>query len=307
VTPRRLAVDLGSTNLRHAVFSEGRLHDIERTPLPALHDEDLREWAAALVRERIRADNVEEVGVAAAGVVHQDGRVLWQRFGASHPTWWDWPQITLRETVVLNDGVAAAAGELARGALRGAGRGALLVLGTGIASGLAFSETLYAAELHLTHVAHSRLQGSAGDLASGHGLEAFAALAAAEDPESRLATLLTDETASGTEIDALARAGCPAAQQALGWVAEALALAIADISMMLLLDRVVLGGPLTGAAELVATTRRALLAADGWAGIWARDYLELREAEVGDPALLGAALARPADMLSAGLPARPRL
>ena len=146
--PSLLALDIGGTSMRAALIRTGQITErLEaRTPKPSTPDAVI---AAALALAAPLAPQAAAIGVACAGAV-ASGRVT---ATATHtfPGWTDVPlaqQLTAGlqlPCAALNDARAAAWGEYAAGAGRGAGEFMFITVSTGVGAGLVLNGQLHLA------------------------------------------------------------------------------------------------------------------------------------------------------------------
>nr|WP_245872732.1 ROK family protein [Deinococcus planocerae] len=288
-SPPLLALDIGGTSIRAALIEGGRVTERRetRTPKPAHPDAVI---AAALDLTGPLAPGASALGVACAGAV-AGGRVT---ATAAH-TFPGWTDITLAERLgaglglpcaALNDARAAAWGEFAAGAGRGAGEFMFITVSTGVGAGPVLGGRL--------HLAANGLDAELG----------FVSVPAAWSPGAEVPTLgplgpLEFET-SGTALGARARvlghadarALCDAAEDGDA-VADAaylhsaarIAWKVADVAALLGVTRVALGGSVGLRPGYLARVR------DSLTHFPARYRPEVVHAELGaDAGLIGAAL-----------------
>jgi glucokinase len=272
-----LGIDIGGTKLAAGVVSRaGRVLSYLRQPTP--HDADAEGLLAAVVAlaERARGDaavRVDAAGIGCGGpLLYPEGIVSPLHI----PAWRGFP---LRErlaaalalpAVLDNDAKAFALGE----ARFGAGRGARCLLGmivsTGVGSGIVLDgRLLHGASGNAGHIGHVTVaadgplcpcgaRGCVTAYASGTGLVARARAALATGESSALAAL-PEGAITGRAVVAAAAAGDALARRLLDDAAHALAVGIAGAANLLDLDRVVIGGGLAQAGDLLLEPlRRAL-------------------------------------------------
>jgi glucokinase len=272
-----LGIDIGGTKLAAGVVSrDGEVRSYLRQPTP--HDKDAEALLAAVVElaERARGDacvSVDAVGIGCGGpLLYPDGIVSPLHI----PAWRGFPlrerlAMALGLTAVLdNDAKAFALGE----ATFGAGRGSHCLLGmivsTGVGGGIILDgRLLHGASGNAGHVGHVTVaaegplcpcgaRGCVTAYASGTGLAARAYEAVAAGESSALAALPESQITGRAVVEAAA-AGDALARRLLDDAAHALAIGIAGAANLLDLDRVVIGGGLAQAGELLLEPlRRAL-------------------------------------------------
>src|SRR5690348_7223268 len=272
-----LGIDIGGTKLAAGVVSRaGEVRSYLRQPTP--HNVDAEGLLAVVVALAERALGDAGVSVDAAGV-GCGGPLLYPEGIVSPlhiPAWRGYP---LRErlaaalalpAVLDNDAKAFALGE----ARFGAGRGSRCLLGMIVSTGVGGGMVLDGRLLHGTsgnagHIGHVTVaadgplcpcgaHGCVTAYASGTGLAARAHATLAAGESSALAAL-PEDAITGRAIVAAAAAGDALARRLLDDAAHALAVGIAAAAHLLDLDRVVIGGGLAQAGDLLLEPlRRAL-------------------------------------------------
>jgi len=244
---RSLGLDLGGTNIKLVVLEAG--HVAERREAPTRSEDGVEAVLERLVELGRAAGPVDSVGVALPGLFDEDGvaELLPNLHG-------DWTGRRLREPLedglrqtvrLVNDGHAFALAEAKLGAGRGAANVMCVVCGTGIGGGLVLGGSLHlgpgarAGEFgHHTVVEDGPLCecGNRGCLELYAGARAIAAAAGAPSFDEALAR---------------ARAGDDRAVEALRRAGELVGLAIANVLIFLAPDRVVVGGGVMSAGDLL--------------------------------------------------------
>jgi len=314
-------VDIGGTKLHGVALAGGGGVVAEaRLATPQVDDRapgepgaEVAEAVAELVAElRGRVPRVGEalcVGVGAPGMVDRTGTL---RFAPNLPAaeGVDIGRLVsarLGEATVLveNDANCAAVAELAVGALRGVRDGLMVTLGTGIGGGLVVDgEVRLGARGFAGEVGHMIVdpagppcpcgrRGCWERYASGGGLGRLAREAAYA---GRLAHVVAGvggdpENVHGEDITRAALDGDPGALGVLDELGWWVALGLANLVAMVDPERIVLGGGLAEAGELLlAPTRRAFV--DLVEGVDVRPAIEIGAAALGERAgAVGAALA----------------
>lgn len=300
-----VGVDVGGTSVRAAVVdANGTMLDTARASTPDSAAE-LETAIAGAVGELLARNRVVAVGLAVAGFVSEDRRVV--RF-APHLSWRhvavaDRMSERLGLPVVLeHDANAAAVAEQRFGAAVGARVAALVALGTGIGAALVLDGAVYrgahgvAPELgHLRLVPDGRScpcgkRGCWERYCSGTALAETvrAELATAAEPGSLLAGRIPEEI-TGYDVARAADAGDVVAIRAMDdlgrWLGEGLAL-VADVYDP---EVVVLTGGVSGSAHLFLDRARQHCAA-ALTGAGHRPPARLELARFGDEAgIVGAA------------------
>jgi glucokinase len=284
---RRLGIDLGGTNIKVVVLEDGEviarrseLTRSEEGPAAVL------QRVAALAR---KTESVDTVGVALPGLVDRDGRgVLLPNL---HGDWVGLPiAAPLAESIqrpvrLINDGHAFALAEARLGAARGADDVICIVCGTGIGGGLVIGGRL-----------HLGVEDRAGEV--GHHT------VVADGPQCNCGNRGCLETLAGSRAIAeaagkpsfhaaleAARTGEEQAAEALRQAAAFIGIAIANLTIFLTPQRIVIGGGVAAAGDLLFEPLRAEV--ERRAGrVAPLDAIEIVPAELGaDAGAVGAALA----------------
>lgn len=289
---RSIGVDIGGTKVVAAVVVGGQVlaqvdrQTPDRSTEPAVVESVIVEAVATLRAEH----EISAVGVGAAGFVDTTGRRV--RF-APHLSWRDEPlaerlQERLGVPVVLdNDANVTLWGELRYGAARECRDAALITLGTGIGGALLIDGRI--------HRGHGGMAGEFGHMqvvpdgrpcecgrtgcweqyCSGKALMRFAAEAG--------------KSLSGPEITAAAERGDIVANGAFATIGRWLGTGLANVVAALDPQRVVIGGGVSAAGELLLAPARAALQ-ERLVGAGHREVPELVLAELGPLAgVIGAA------------------
>jgi glucokinase len=250
---RRLGVDVGGTNIKRVVLDDDRI--VERSSEPTRSEEGVTavlDRVAGLARE---AGPVDSVGVALPGLFDREGRgVLLPNL---HGEWVGRPIAgPLRQALglpvhLINDGHAFALAEARIGAARGADDVLCIVCGTGIGGGLVLGGRLHlgvedrAGEVgHHTVVADGPLCGcgNRGCLETLAGARAIAQAAGQR---------------SFDDVVASARSGDERAREAFRGAATYIGIAIANLTIFITPQRIVLGGGVAEAGDVLLDPLRA--------------------------------------------------
>jgi glucokinase len=250
---RRLGVDVGGTNIKRVVLDDDRI--VERSSEPTRSEEGVTavlDRVAGLARE---AGPVDSVGVALPGLFDREGRgVLLPNL---HGEWVGRPIARpLRQALglpvhLINDGHAFALAEARIGAARGADDVLCIVCGTGIGGGLVLGGRLHlgvedrAGEVgHHTVVADGPLCGcgNRGCLETLAGARAIAQAAGQR---------------SFDDVVASARSGDERAREAFRGAATYIGIAIANLTIFITPQRIVLGGGVAEAGDVLLDPLRA--------------------------------------------------
>jgi glucokinase len=250
---RRLGLDLGGTKIKRVVLDGDDI--VERDSEPTRSDEGVAavlDRLAGLARE---AGPVSSVGVALPGLFDTDGRAV--LLPNLHGDWVGRPiaeplaDALDRPVRLINDGHAFALAEARIGAARGAEDVLCVVCGTGIGGGLVIGGRLHlgvedrAGEIgHHTVVEDGPLCGcgNRGCLETLAGARAIAS--AARQP-------------SFDEVVVSARRGDERAREAIRRAAAYIGIAIANLTIFIAPRRIVVGGGVAEAGELLLDPLRA--------------------------------------------------
>jgi glucokinase len=244
---RLLGLDLGGTNIKCVVLEEGRV--VQRASEPTRSEDGVAAVLDRVISLARDAGEADSVGVALPGLLDAEGRAL--LLPNLHGDWVGQPVAEpLREALarpvrLINDGHAFALAEARVGAARGADDVICIVCGTGIGGGLLIGGRLHlGVEDRAGEVGHHTVVkdgprcgcGNRGCLETLAGARAIAA--AAGQP-------------SFDDVVAAARAGDDQALGALRRAAAYIGIAIANLTIFLAPQRVVVGGGVAEAGELL--------------------------------------------------------
>jgi glucokinase len=220
-----------------------------------------------LEQYKVPTKKVLELVAGAPGITDVEaGRVL------SAPNLTGWHDVPLRDLLqketsipatIENDVKLGALGESWRGAARGTANYVFLAIGTGMGAGIVVNHMLHhGANWAAGEVGYMLLPGLPADAPTqdipgalestvgGKGIErAWAEMNGSESVEPGI---------KATDVFDLATQGNPQARELLQRVADQLALAVTNMSLMLDLSLVVLGGGVGGHTALVEAVRRRL-------------------------------------------------
>ncbi|WP_433348010.1 ROK family glucokinase [Microtetraspora malaysiensis] len=303
-----IGVDIGGTKIASGVVTEdGRILDRALRPTPTAGPELVADAIADAVTELARRHTVEAVGLGAAGFVDETRSIV--RF-APNLVWREEPlrkkvaDLVGLPVVVENDANATVWGEYRFGAGRGESHVVCVALGTGIGGGVVLGGALYrgrwgmGGELGHMQVVPEGLPCGCGNhgcweqYASGNALVRQARINAAADPSSaaRLLELAgSPDAIIGQHVTDAARDGDAAALAAFEFLADWLAQGLADLAAVLDPGCFIIGGGVSGAADLFLDRVRADYAAR-LTGRGHRPLAGIRAAELGPAAgMVGAA------------------
>lgn len=272
-----LAIDIGGTKLAAGIVDPGG-NILARGEVPTLAAEGpervleriVRLSQDVLARPEVRAEAVGRIGIGCAGPVdRQAGLIL------NPPNLPGWVRVPLveyiekalhRPAVLENDANAAALGEFRYGAGRGARSLVYLTVSTGIGGGIILDGRLWhgvkdgAGEIgHMTLVPDGPVcgcgnRGCLEALASGPSIARRAREALSTGRPSRLCEI-RDVTAA--DVVRLAREGDAVAAEVWRETVAHLALGVAAVITILAPERVVIGGGVSRAGDLLFEPLRA--------------------------------------------------
>lgn len=252
-----LGVEIGGTKLQLGLGrGDGMLAGLWRGFVdPATAGEGIRRQIVTAVPELLATagltrGDLRGVGVGFGGPTDDDT----QRVIKSHHVagWDDFPlaawlaeEVVGLPTVVCNDADVAGLAEALHGAGKGLSPVFYMTVGTGIGGGLAVGGEMYrGCGRGAVEIGHLRVAG--GDIlesyAAGWGIEARANRLAATDLRYAALRAAVGRDLTGKDVAAAARAGDPAALDALDVALAALAEALQQMIKLLCPRRVVIGG-----------------------------------------------------------------
>ena len=276
-----IGVDIGGTKvLGGVVDGAGNILTTHREDTPKAGGDELTETVIGVIQELLAQHEATSVGISAAGFVSSDRQTM-----LATPNIAGWNGVNLKAeisreitlpVVIENDANAAAWGEAVYGAGRGESELMMVTVGTGIGGGLVNNGSLYrgafgvAAEFgHMRLVPGGHLCGCGSygcfeQYASGTALHRHLLEAIALDL-SRAQNLLargdgTVEGIKGNHITDAARMGDPLAVEAFNTTGDWLGAGIASICMIVDPARVVIGGGVVDAGDLLMNPTRAAIA-----------------------------------------------
>ena len=301
-----IGLDVGGTKIAAArVGSDGSILAFERVPTPATEPARILE-AMVQVARAVLTDDVESVGIGAAGLVERSTGIL--TFAPNLA----WRGVRLVEhvggalglpAIADNDATAAAWGEYRFGAGRGSRHLLLVTVGTGIGGGIVADGRIYrgahgfAAEIgHIIVEPGGPLCGCGNRgcwerVASGWAIERAGREASERYPHSGIARLAegVPGRVTGSVVTRAAQDGDGTAKAILAKVGRRLGEGIAGLVNVLDPDVVVLGGGAVGAGDLLLEPARGAFA-HAVEGRDVRPQVPILAAELGnDAGVVGAA------------------
>jgi len=295
-----VAIDLGGTNIKVALFSPGfKMRDRLSGPTPALRGRQaviaavLEMVAGLLSRRKISAGSISAAGIGVPGPVDFDRQVV--HFLPNIPGWRNVPLSSVFTAacgipcVVDNDAKMMALAEYTLGAAKGSRNAVCLTLGTGVGAGLIIEGKLYrGADNAAGEIGHLPLNenGPACPCGGKACLERYAGNGALlKEARAALGASITLEKAS-----ALAAGGNRKALRFWRAASTHIGIALAGLSNVLNPDVIVVGGGVSSAGRPLFDgikenlLRRAM-------PVQGRRVKVVRAALGNDAGLIGAALA----------------
>lgn len=305
-----IGVDVGGTKVAAGVVDErGTILEKVRRPTPSTNPKETAETIAEVVDLlKGKYEEVSAVGLGTAGFVDETRSTV---LFAPNLAWRDEPikekveHLVGLPVVVENDGNATAWGEARFGAGRGENFLVLVALGTGIGGGIIINGELYRGRFGIgAEMGHFRVvpdgrrcgcgnRGCWEQYASGSALVADTREAAAADPAGAadLIAAAGGEVAAidGPLVTALAAGGDAFARARLADLGRWLGEGVASLCAVLDPARIVVGGGVAAAGDLLLDPLREALTGE-LIGRDARPVPDVRLAALGnDAGMLGAA------------------
>jgi glucokinase len=250
---RRLGLDLGGTNIKLVVLEGEQV--VERRSEPTRSEEGPPAVVERLAALAGSVGRVDSVGIALPGLFDRDGRgVLLPNL---HGDWVGRPiaapleEALGRPVRLINDGHAFAFAEARIGAARGADDVLCVVCGTGIGGGLVIGGRLHlGVEDRAGEVGHHTVLVDGPPCGCGNRgcLETVAGARAIAEAAGR---------ASFDEVVASARGGNERSRAALARAAAHIGVALANLTIFFAPQRIVVGGGVAAAGELLFDPLRA--------------------------------------------------
>jgi glucokinase len=250
---RLLGLDVGGTNVKRVVLENDEI--VARDFEPTRSQEGVDAVLARLAALALDAGPVDGVGVALPGLLDSQGRgVLLPNLTGDwigHPIGQQLHEAVGQPVRLLNDGHAFALAEARVGAARGAGEVLCIVCGTGVGGGLVIGGRLHVGvENRGGEVGHHTVVedgplcgcGNRGCLEMLAGAKAIARAAG---------------QSSFDDVVVAARTGDDRAVEALRRAAAYIGIAIANLTIFLTPERIVVGGGVAQAGDLLFEPLRA--------------------------------------------------
>ena len=267
-----IGVDVGGTKVLGGVVDEfGAVVKTARRETPREGGRALTQAIADVARELMAEFKVDSVGVSAAGFVSSDRKTM-----LATPNIADWNGVDLDyeltsliglPVVIENDANAAAWGEARFGAGRGIRNMIMVTIGTGVGGGMVINGDLYrgaygvAAEFgHIRvvpegHLCGCGIRGCLEQYGSGSALMRHAREAIAASPDIARNLLSrgngTIDGLTGQAITDAARDGDTVALAAFKTTGQWIGAGIASLSAVLDPERVVIGGGVIDAGDIL--------------------------------------------------------
>lgn len=276
-----IGVDVGGTKVLGGVVDEfGSVVKTARRDTPREGGTALTQAIADVAKELMAEFSVESVGVSAAGFVSSDRKTM---LATPNIAGWNGVDLDYQLTsligipvVIENDANSAAWGEARFGAGRGIRNMMMLTIGTGVGGGMVVNGDLYrgaygvAAEFgHIRvvpegHLCGCGVRGCLEQYGSGSALMRHAREAIAASPDIARNLLSrgngTIDGLTGQAITDAARDGDTVALAAFKTTGQWIGAGIASLSAVLDPERVVIGGGVIDAGEILLEPIRASLA-----------------------------------------------
>jgi glucokinase len=284
---RHLGRDVGGTNIKRVVLEDDRI--AERDSQPTRSEDGVAAVLARLAALAEEAGAVDSVGVALPGLVDDKGRavLLPNLYGdwAGQPIGESLSAALERPVRLINDGHAFALAEARVGAARGADDVLCVVCGTGIGGGLVIGGRLHlGVEDRGGEVGHHTVVEDGPLCRCGNRgcLEMLAGARAIADSAGKT---------SFDDVVIAARAGDERSVEALRRAGSYIGIAVANLTIFLTPQRIVIGGGVAQAGELLLAPLRAEVERRA-GGVAPLHAIEIVPATLGaDAGAVGAALA----------------
>ena len=277
-----IAIDLGGTQLRVALVEGAHIQGRSALPTDAAAGpeailDQIRKMIDQLCADRTLSD-ITGIGMSCAGPINTETATV-----TEIPTLAGWADFPLGEELshriglpvrIENDGIAAALGEWRYGAGQGTRNMVYLTISTGIGGGAVVDGRLLHGHKGIAaHIGHMRMAqdgpvcncGAVGcfeALASGSALKQRAGLAAASAASPYLAEIARRAEVAAKDVFDGARAGDPHCLQLVTEEAMYLGQGITSALHIFSPERVVLGGGLSNAFDLLVPGILAVIRRD---------------------------------------------
>jgi len=306
-----LGVDIGGTKLAVGLVDcDGKqLHHRRTETLAAQGPQRVMQRLIELSQAVVREANVAWADIAAAGVGcggPLDAKAGIVQAPVNLPGWKDIPVVRMlresfgRPVFLDNDANAAASGEHHFGAGRGVANMVYLTISTGIGGGVIIDNRLYQGEngnageighMSVDYDGPPCLCGSRGCLelyASGTGIAARARAAISATAQGAKSILADGRVITGKAVVEAARQGDPTAVQIWDETMRILGMGLTNVVHVFNPRRVILGGGITGAGDMLFVPVRRHVAAHAMKQLMS--VVEIVPAQLGDAVgILGAA------------------
>jgi glucokinase len=259
-----IGIDVGGTNIRFGVFEGNKLIDVKRLEAnlshhcQAISDEStalevVRILSAEIVNIIEKHPDIEAVGIGFPGFIHPDSKKIIQSPNLPGLSYFDLrgelSNILDLPVMVENDANAAAFGEYCL--LLDAPESLIyLGLGTGVGSGLVLNGKLYTGQHGVAmEVGHIIVEANGRPCGCGNKgcMEQYASASGVAMSYFKA----TKQLLTAHEIAELAKSGDKAAQQSYDLAASVLGQTLANITKVLDIKNLVIGGGMVGAWPLM--------------------------------------------------------
>lgn len=275
-----IAVDLGGTNVRAALVTrDGDIRHVISRPTGAADGvEAVIDRIVSLITEVVtheRPGDDIHIGVSAPGPLNPETGIVY--FATNLPGWYDVPlrailsERTGRRVFLGNDANNAALGEVMFGAAQGTRHLLYLALGTGVGGGIVSHGRLIEGVRGLGgEVGHLPIDpsgprchcggiGCVEAYAGGWAIARDGAMVARSERASILHNMAADKTITARMVAEAAQAGDAGAKGIFERAGQALAVGIGGLVNVFNPEKIVIGGGLAGAGDLLLDPLRAHL------------------------------------------------
>lgn len=305
--PLAIAIDLGGTQLRAALVAGARVEARAAEPTdvaggPGAVLEQMQRLIGA-VSAGVTADRINGIGISAPGPLDSEAGVVLEI-----PTLPGWTDVPLRDRLAAatglpvlleNDGISAAYGEWRHGAGRGLSHLVYATVSTGLGGGVIVDGRIMHGRRGMAgHIGHFTMApdgprcpcstiGCFEAFASGSALGRRARAAATDHPQSALGCAAASGTVDARHVVEAARAGDEVALSLIEEEATLLGRGFASLVHLYSPEKVVMGGGVSAAFDLMDETIHRVMRANLMAAF--RDVVVVRAELAENAGLVGAA------------------